>query len=134
VEVKLIEQAGELYILSRSAGRMHKERSMRQRRLKRLFKRLYELQQQKLTRDELLLKLGAAKKEAGHVYRLVDLHLPAKDQAVTPQTFTFALNRDKLRTVRRREGSYLLRSNLTRAPPARLWQYSIQLTGIEQAF
>jgi hypothetical protein len=62
------------------------------------------------------------------------LHLPAKDQAVTPQTFTFALNRDKLRTVRRREGSYLLRSNLTRAPPARLWQYSIQLTGIEQAF
>jgi hypothetical protein len=72
VEVKLIEQAGDLYILSRSAGRMHKERSMRQRRLKRLFKRLYELQQQKLTRDELLLKLGAAKKEAGHVYRLVD--------------------------------------------------------------
>jgi transposase len=134
VEVKLIEQAGELYILSRSAGRMHKECSMRQRRLKRLFKRLHELQQQKLTRDELLLKLGAAKKEAGHAYRLVDLHLPAKAQAVTPQTFTFALNRNKLRTVRRREGSYLLRSNLTRAPPARLWQYYIQLTEIEQAF
>jgi hypothetical protein len=65
---------------------------------------------------------------------LVDLHLPAKDQAVTPQTFTFALNRNKLRPVRRREGSYLLRSNLTRAPPARLWQYYIQLTEIEQAF
>jgi hypothetical protein len=65
---------------------------------------------------------------------LVDLHLPAKAQAVTPQTFTFALNRNKLRTVRRREGSYLLRSNLTRAHPARLWQYYIQLTEIEQAF
>ena len=107
---------------------------MRRRRLKRLFKRLRELQQQKLTRDELLLKLGAAKKEAGHAYRLVDLHLPAKAQAVTPQTFTFALNRNKLRMVRRREGSYLLRSNLTRAHPARLWQYYIQLTEIEQAF
>jgi hypothetical protein len=133
VEVELIEQAGELYILSRSAGRMHQECSMRQRRLKRLFKRLHELQQQKLTRDELLLKLGAAKKEAGHAHRLVDLHLPAKDQAVTPESFTFALNRNKLRTVRRREGSYLLRSNLTRAHPARLWQYYIQLTEIEQA-
>jgi hypothetical protein len=134
VEVKLIEQAGELYILSRSVGRMHKERSMRRRRLKRLFKRLRELQQQKLTRDELLIKLGAAKKEAGHAYRLVDLHLPAKDQAVTAQTFTFALNRNKLRTVRRREGSYLLRSNLLAEHPAQLWQYYIQLTEIEQAF
>jgi transposase len=134
VEVKLIEQAGELYILSRSVGRMHKERSMRRRRLKRLFKRLRELQHQKLTRDELLIKLGAAKKEAGHAYRLVDLHLPAKDQAVTAQTFTFALNRNKLRTVRRREGSYLLRSNLIAEPPAQLWQYYIQLTEIEQAF
>jgi transposase len=134
VEVKLIEQAGELYILSRSAGRMHKECSMRRRRLKRLFKRLHELQQQKLTRDERLLQLGAAKKEAGPAYRLVDLHLPAKDQAVTPQTFMFALNRNKLRTVRRREGSYLLRSNLTRAHPAQWWHYYIQLTEIEQAF
>lgn len=134
VEVKLLDQAGELYILSRSLSRVHKERSMRRRRLKRLFKRLRELRQQKLTRDDLLIKLGAAKKEAGHAYRLVDLHLPAKDEAPTPQTFTFALNRNKLRTVRRREGSYLLRSNLTREPPALLWQYYIQLTEIEQAF
>ncbi len=134
VEVKLIEQAGELYILSRSGGRALKERAMRRRRLKRLWKRLREVQQQKLTRDDLLLKLGAAKKEAGQAYRLVDLHLPAKDQAVTPKIFTFALNRNKLRIVRRREGSYLLRSNLTRESPARLWQYYIQLTEIEQAF
>ncbi len=134
VEVKLIEQAGELYILSRSSGRVHKERSMRRRRLKRLCKRLRELQQQTLTRDELLIKLGAAKKEAGRAYALIDLHLPAKDQAVTSESFTFSLDRNKLRTVRRREGSYLLRSNLTRAPPAQLWQYYIQLTEVEQAF
>jgi len=120
VEVKLIEQAGELYILSRSAGQVHKECSMR-RRLKRLFKRLRELQQQTLTRDELLIRLGAVKKEARRAYALIDLHLPAKGQAVTPESFTFSLNRNKLRTVRRREGSYLLRSNLTRASPALLW-------------
>jgi hypothetical protein len=86
---------------------------MRGRRLKRLCQRLGELQQQKLTRDELLIKLGAAKKEAGRAYALIELHLPAKDQAVTPESFTFSLSRNKLRTVRRREGSYLLRSNRT---------------------
>ena len=68
VEVKLLDKEGELYVLARSAGRVEKERSMRKRRLKKLFKRLRELQQQDLTRDQLLLKLGAAKKEAGRAY------------------------------------------------------------------
>ena len=44
------------------------------------------------------------------------------------------LRRDKLRTVRRREGRYLLRSNLRHEDPATLWQYYIRLTEIEQAF
>ncbi len=107
---------------------------MRRRRLKKLLKRLHELQHQKLTRDELLLKLGAAKKEAGRAYALVDIHVPEKDQAVTPESFTFSLNRPKLRVTRRREGHYLLRSNLRGKDPAQLWQYYLQLTEIEQAF
>ena len=79
---------------------------MRRRRLKKLLKRLHELQHQRLTRDELLLKLGAAKKEPGRAYALVDIHVPEKDQAVTPESFTFSLNRAKLRLIRRREGHY----------------------------
>lgn len=134
VDVKLLEQAGELYILARSAGRVTKERSRRRRRLKRLFTRLQELQQQTLTRDQLLIKLGAAKKDAGRAYHLVTIHGPAKDQAVTPETFTFSLNKKKLRIVRQREGHYLLRSNLGREDPATLWQYYLQLTEVEQAF
>jgi transposase len=134
VEVKLLDRAGELYILAKSAGRAQKERSMRRRRLKKLLKRLHELQHQRLTRDELLLKLGAAKKEAGRAYALVDIHVPEKDQAVTPESFTFSLNRAKLRLIRRREGHYLLRSNLSGEDPAKLWQYYIQLTEVEQAF
>jgi transposase len=134
VEVKLLEQAGELYILAKSAGRAQKERSMRRRRLKKLLKRLHELQHQRLTRDELLLKLGAAKKEAGRAYALVDIHVPEKDQAVTPESFTFSLNRSKLRLTCRREGHYLLRSNLSGEDPAQLWQYYLQLTEVEQAF
>ena len=48
--------------------------------------------------------------------------------------FTFSLNRKKLRTVRRREGRYLLRTNLTDNDPALLWQYYIQLVAVEEAF
>ncbi len=113
---------------------MHKERGMRRRRLKRLWHRLGDLQQQKLTRDQLLLKLGAAKKDAGRAYSLVSIHLPKPDQPVNASTFAFALNKTKLNQVRRREGRYLLRSNLNREDPAKLWEYYIQLTEIEQAF
>src|ERR1700733_8620068 len=109
---------------------------MRRRRLKKLVKRLHELRQQKLTRDQLLIKLGAARKEAGPaVWRIVDLQLPEKDQAVvTPETFGFRLNWRNLREARRREGSYLLRSNLTGGDPAKLWAFYLQLTEVEQAF
>jgi len=134
VQVKLLEQDDELYVLALSAGRRNKERAMRRRRLKKLWRRLHELQGQKLTRDELLLKLGAAKKEAGRAYSLVAIELPEPDQGVSPQTFTFTLRKDKLRMVRRREGRYLLRSNLSGEDPAALWRYYIQLTEIEQAF
>jgi hypothetical protein len=134
VSVKLHEHDGELYVLARSDGRRHKERGMRRRRLKKLWRRLHELQRQKLTRDELLLKLGAAKKEAGRAYALVNIQLPDTNEPITPETFRFQLNKAKLRSVRKREGSYLLRSNLTAADPSQLWQYYIQLTEIEQAF
>jgi Transposase DDE domain len=109
---------------------------MRRRRLKKLVKRLHDLRQQKLTRDQLLIKLGAARKEAGPaVWRIVDLQLPEKDQAVvTPETFGFRLNWQNLREARRREGSYLLRSNLTGGDPAQLWAFYLQLTEVEQAF
>jgi hypothetical protein len=135
VQVKLIEQDGELYILARSGGRRDKEQAMRRRRLKKLVKRLHELRQQKLTRDQLLIKLGAARTEAGPVaYRIIDIQLPGKDQPVTAETFCFKLNWQKLREARRREGSYLLRSNLTGGDPAKLWAFYLQLVEIEQAF
>jgi hypothetical protein len=103
------------------------------RRLKRPGQRLHETQGQKLTRDELLLKLGAAKKEAERAYLLVAIQLPDLDQEVNAQTFTFALRKDKLRMVRRREGSYLPRPNLTSEDPAELWCDYTQLTEIEKA-
>lgn len=135
VQAKLIEQDGELYVLARSDARRDKEQAIRRRRLRKLVKRLKELRQQKLTRDQLLIKLGAAKRDAGPgVYRIMDIQLPKKDEIVTPETFSFRLNWQKLREARRREGSYILRSNLTGGDPAQLWTLYLQLVEVEQAF
>src|SRR6202023_3123502 len=115
-------------VLARSGARRDKEQAMRRRRLKKLIKRLHELRQQKLARDQLLIKLGAARKEAGPAaWRIIDIQLPDRDQAVTPETFGFRLNWQKLREARRREGSYLLRSNVTEGDPAQLWTFYLQL-------
>ena len=134
VEVKLLAQEGELYILARSQGRWQKERAMRRRRLKSLWKRLQELQGQQLERDQLLLKLGAAKAEAGRACGLVEVQVPKPEQPVNAETFTFRWRKDKLRQALRREGRYLLRSNLPAEDPARLWQHYVQLTEIEAVF
>jgi transposase len=134
VSVKLLQQEDELYILAQSDGRRCKERAMRQRKLKRLWNRLHELKQQNLTRDAFLLKLGAAKKEAGKAYSLISISYPDSNEQFQEKGFYFYLNKDKLRKARRHEGRYLLRSNLTTGDPATLWQHYIQLTEIEQAF
>jgi transposase len=56
------------------------------------------------------------------------------EPAVAPPIFSFRLNRKKLRQVRRREGRYLLRTNLCGRDPAELWRFYIQLTEVEAAF
>ena len=136
VQVKLLPHEGELYVLARSMPRRSKESAMRRKKLKAYWARLKELQKRdKLTRDELLLAIGAAKEKAGRVaYRLVILHLPADTQQVNPGTFHFELDLQKLRAVRRHEGQYLLRSNLPGDNPAELWQNYMNLVRIEESF
>jgi transposase len=135
IEVKLARDGEDLYVLTRSGGRRDKEQSMRRRRLKKLWKRLHQIRGMKqLKRDALLLKLGAAKQDAGKVWDLLDIRLPSPRQEVTPESFTFSINRKKLRLVRRGEGTYLLRTNLTDGNPEELWKQYIVLTEIEQAF
>jgi len=134
VKVKLLRQEKELYVLAQSNDRVGKERAMRRRQLKGLVKRLKELQQMELSRDQLLLKLGAAKGQFPAAWRLMNVQIPQQAEPVDAQTFNFKLRTDKLRQVRRREGRYLLRSNLSGQEPAKLWQFYIQLTQVEAAF
>ncbi|MGH7158401.1 MAG: IS1634 family transposase [Candidatus Saccharimonadales bacterium] len=131
VEVKLLTQEQELYVLAQSHDRINKERAMRRRQLGALVKRLKQLQQMKLrSTQKLLLKLGAAKGRYPAAWRLIDIEMPEPPAS----RFTFRLNRHKLRTVRRREGRYLLRTNLCGKQPGELWQFYIQLVEIEAAF
>lgn len=135
VEVKLARDDQDLYVLTRSKGRREKERSMRQRKLKWLWARLHEIRAMKnLSRDDLLIKLGGAKRDAGKAWNLVDIQLPEPRQKVSPDTFNFSLNRKKLKRARKSEGTYLLRTNLADANPDELWKRYIVLTEIEQAF
>jgi transposase len=135
VDVKLLSlpstsaQEQELYVLAQSHARIHKERAMRRRKLKWLWARLKQIAAMELTREELLMKLGAARAKARAAWRLIDVAV-APDNA----TFSFALNRDKLRQTRRREGRYLLRTNLCDRDPVHLWQFYIQLVEVEAAF
>jgi hypothetical protein len=129
VDVKLLAQDEELYIFAQSADRVFKERAMRRRQLKWLWARLGKLAAMKTTREEMLMKLGAARSKAPTAWRLVEVGLDKETAALT-----FSLNRDKLRIARRREGRYLLRTNLTNQDPALLWQYYVQLVAVEEAF
>ncbi len=129
VQVKLLPQDGELYVFAQSRDRVAKERAMRRRQLKWLWARLEQLSAMKLSRQELLMKLGAARERAHTAWRLI-----AVEVAADSATFTYRLDRRKLRQARRREGRYLLRTNLVEDDPAKLWNYYLQLVRIEEAF
>jgi hypothetical protein len=129
VEVKLLPEGEEVYVLAQSRDRINKERAMRRRQLKRLWKRLHQLQAMRMPRDQLLLKLGAAQEQSPSAWRLVQIDVPEGDEPLR-----FSLRRNKLRNVRRREGRYLLRTNLTGREPVQLWEFYTQLVQVEEAF
>ena len=137
VRVKLLPHDGETYVLAESQDRIHKERSMRRRRLRRYLDTLRAITQRKrpLKRDDLHQSIGAAKKEAGRDARFVIIevqhHRSGKNEIAT---LSYQLDRSKLREAWRKEGRYLLRTNLTESDPAKLWEYYLQLTEVEQAF
>lgn len=134
VEVKLYEHEGELYVLAKSGGRQAKEIAMRRKRLVRLLRKLRAMRRSLPQRDQLLLRIGAAKKEAGRAFGFVQIQLPQKDEPVTRTTFTFHLDKTKLKAAEQRDGHYLLRSNLVGEDPAVLWTRYVQLTQIESVF
>jgi transposase len=134
VEVKLYQHEEELYVLAKSEGRQAKEVAMRRKRLARLLRKLRVMRKSLPKRDQLLLRMGAAKKEAGRAFGFVKIQIPKAGQAVTRETFSFQVDKAKLKAAQQRDGHYLLRSNLTGEDPAVLWTRYVQLTQIESVF
>jgi transposase len=134
VEVKLFAQDGELYVLAKSEGRQAKEIAMRRKKLARLLRKLRVMRRSCPKRDQLLMRVGAAKTDVGRAFGFVKINLPSADEEVTRETFTFRLDKDKLKEAELRDGHYLLRTNLVAEDPAVLWDRYVQLTQIEAAF
>jgi transposase len=134
VQVKLYQDGGELYVLAKSEGRQAKEIAIRRKRLVRLLRKLRAMRKSLPKRDQLLLRIGAAKKEAGRAFGFVKIYLPQTGEAVTRETFSFQTDKTKLKAAEQRDGHYLLRSNLTAEDPAVLWTRYVQLTQIESVF
>ncbi len=129
VRVKLLPEDGELYVFAESIDRVAKERSMRKRQLKWLWARLAQIKAMTLTREAMLMKLGSARTKAPAAWRLVVITIDTQGPG-----FSYRLDRDKLRRVRRREGRYLLRTTLAESDPVKLWTYYLQLVQVEEAF
>ena len=137
LQVKLIEQEGEVYVLARSEDRRQKERAIRRRRLKRLVHGLNALKRRPVSRDVLLQKIGALRAEAGQVRQFVKIRLPKEGEAVNRATFRCSFDWAGWRRSREREGAYVLRGYLPAAlagDGASLWRMYTQLVQVEQAF
>jgi hypothetical protein len=137
LQVKLIEQDGEVYVLARSEDRRQKERAIRRRRLKRLVHGLNALKRRPVSRDVLLQKIGALRAEAGQVRQFVKIRLPKEGEAVNRATFRCSFNWAGWRRSREREGAYVLRGYLPATLAGNgvnLWGMYMQLVEVEQAF
>lgn len=134
VEVKLFADGGELFVLAKSEGRRAKEIAIRKKKLVRLLWTLRAMRHSCPSRDQLLMRIGAAKTKAGRAFNYVEITVPEPDQPVTRESFRFRVNHDKLRQAELRDGHYLLRSNLVGENPTILWDRYVQLTQIEAVF
>jgi hypothetical protein len=99
-----------------------------------LLRKLRRMRKSLPSRDQLLLRIGAAKKEAGRAFGFVKIRVPGTGEAVTRETFTFHTDRKRLKDAQLRDGHYLLRTNLVAEDPAVLWDRYMQLTQVEAAF
>ncbi len=134
VDVKLPTHDGELLVLARGERRVPKERGMRRRRLNKPWKRLGGLRRQSNRRDTPMPKPGAAKKDAGRTWFLVEVDVPHTDEEPATRGFTHRPRRKKPREVFRRGGLHPPRSNMTGEDPAELWRHYMRLTEIGRAF
>ena len=140
---------GDTFVLTRSEARSLKETSMRVKRIRGAMRALFAIDRrigrakwrkagpsrQKLTRDELISRLAVAESRAGRAWKMISLTIPKADEEVTPETFRWRLDWERIREARAKdEGTYLLRTNLEECDPKTLWRKYMIQGEIEYAF
>ena len=134
VVVKLLVEENELYVLAKSRDRRAKERAIRKHKLRKYLHGLAKLRKSCRNRDRLLERLGALKQQAGKSVKCVELTIPPQGRKVTPENFSYSLNRNTYKKMILRDGMYLLRTNLTETRPDVIWERYVLLTQVEAAF
>ena len=143
------ENSGDTFVLTRSTARSLKETSMRVKKLRGAMKTLFAVDgrigrvrwrkagpvKRELSRDELLKRLAVAEAKAGRAWKMISITLPKEGQKVTPETFHWHLDWDRIDEARANdEGTYLLRTNLPECDPKTLWKRYMIQGEIEYAF
>jgi hypothetical protein len=144
VQVKLLAQENELYVLARSADRRMKEAAIRRRKLKQLIHGLNRLKRRPISRDTLLKKVAVLQRDVGRVASLVNVREPKVNEPVNRKTFVCTFDRAAWQKALDRDGCYILRAYLPvedtsgattwekQAPV--LWAWYMQLVHVEEAF
>jgi hypothetical protein len=144
VQVKLLGQENEIYVLARSANRRKKETAIRRRKLKQLIHGLNRLKRRTVSRDTLLKKVAVLERDAGRVARFVKIREPKVGEAVNRETFVCTFDRSAWKKALERDGCYILRAYLPpdampeaatwekQAPT--LWAWYTQLVHVEESF
>ena len=143
------ESSGDTFVLTRSTARSLKETSMRVKKLRGAMKTLFAVDERigrvrwrkagpvkrELSRDELLKRLAVAEAKAGRAWKMISITLPKEGLKVTPETFHWHLDWDRIDEARANdEGTYLLRTNLPECDPKTLWKRYMIQGEIEYAF
>ena len=136
VQVKLFAQDGELGVLAKSR-RTQSQRSELSvaKKLARLLWKLHAMRLHPPSRDQLLLRIGAARKgcrPGGEVRHHQD---PLPKESESRCQTTFQLDKEQLKQAELRDKHYLAAlQRMVAEDPAVLWERYIQLTQIEAAF
>jgi transposase len=133
IQVKLVQRDSELYVLTRSVERAEKERAIRLRALRGLRKDLAKLS--KSVRAGRLRKRDLIFKRLGRLEERWPTAWPyLKEVELTDTDLVWSWDRRKLRSAWLQQGAYLLRTNLIKENPAKLWRQYIQLSEVESVF
>jgi hypothetical protein len=77
---------------------------VKEEELARLLKRLRAMRRSLPSLVQLLMRLGAAKSQAGRAFQFVQMRVPEEGQPVTRETFQFRVDKQKLQEAEWRDG------------------------------